>query len=211
MIRARKAAEDLVTAIYAKHAAKGSLHSGGTIHSVVTALEEAAAEFITRCVDQVAPVAKDTEAFAKIRETVERFLSFLASKIDDAAQKAGGANNPGMTKAARDLCKESQASLRRQLEIHRFTFTVPQRSSVPLGSPAIEAQKNRGGKPLAAHWDDMWAAIAVTLYSGDLKPRTQADIERAMKDSLAAKGIDASDSMVRSRARRLWQKLKDSD
>ncbi len=35
-------------------------------------------------------------------------------------------------------------------------------------------------KPLAAHWDEMWAAVAVMLYTGDLQPRTQADIERAM-------------------------------
>jgi hypothetical protein len=42
---------------------------------------------------------------------------------------------------------------------------------------------------------------------GDLKAKTQADIERAMKDWLAAHGLDVSDSSVRDRARKLWVRL----
>jgi hypothetical protein len=36
----------------------------------------------------------------------------------------------------------------------------------------------------------MWAAIAVMLYVGDLKPRTQSDIETAMKEWFARHDLD---------------------
>jgi hypothetical protein len=56
----------------------------------------------------------------------------------------------------------------------------------------------------------MWAAISVALYTGDLQPKTQADIERAMHDWLASNSIDAGDTAVRTRARKLWHKLEES-
>jgi hypothetical protein len=49
------------------------------------------------------------------------------------------------------------------------------------------------------------------LYTGDLKPKTQADIERAMKEWLCAHDFDAGDTAVRSRARKLWQELARSE
>lgn len=192
----------------------------------MTALEEIAAEFITRCVDRVTPIAKDGEAFAMIQEAVGGFLRFVAGKVDDATQKASGSRRDEIepnqfTKAARDLYERTKEDLRRQLEIHRFTFTVPQttaltpelRRAAPSLVPELRRaapEKNRGGKPLAAHWDEMWAAVAVMLYEGDLQPQTQADVERAMKDWFAANDIDVGDTAVRDRARKLWQRLKDT-
>jgi hypothetical protein len=75
----------------------------------------------------------------------------------------------------------------------------------------ITKSKNKGGRPAAAHWDELWAAIAVMLYLGDLKPRRQADIERAMKDWLVSKDLDAGDTPVRDRARVLWSKLEGAE
>jgi hypothetical protein len=57
----------------------------------------------------------------------------------------------------------------------------------------------------------MWAALAVMLYTGDLQPKTQADIERAMKDWLAARDLHVGDTAVRGRARQLWQKLQEAE
>lgn len=187
MIQAKKASESRLSAIYAKYAAKGSLKSGGTIKAVVTALEEIAAEFITRCVDRVTPIAKDGEAFAMIQEAVGGFLRFVAGKVDDATQKASGSRRDEIepnqfTKAARDLYERTKEDLRRQLEIHRFTFTVPQttaltrelRRATPSFVPELRRaapEKNRGGKPLAAHWDEMWAAVAVMLTKVICSPR----------------------------------------
>ncbi len=145
-----------------------------------------------------------------MQQTFENFLRFISTEVQDAAQKAGS-----VPQAATKLFEETRTHLLRQLEIQRFTFIVPQPSSIPPATtvpPPFTAQlKNRGGKPLADHWDRMWAAVAVMLYSGDLKPKTQADIERAMKDWLFANDFDVGDTAVRARARKLWQELVQSE
>ncbi len=67
---------------------------------------------------------------------------------------------------------------------------------------------NRGGKPLAAHWDELWSSIAVQLWNGDLQPKTQADIKRAMLEWFTAKEIDVGETAVTDRARQLWLKIE---
>lgn len=138
----------------------------------------------------------------------------MDGKVDRIATVAGGkvdadGNSDNAYLAARDLFSKMKVRLERQLEIHRFTFTVP--------APAVEAlpsarmlpfQKNEGGKPLARHWDEMWAEIAVRLWTGDLQPQTQADVKRAMLEWLNANNIDAGESTVVPRARQLWQKIE---
>jgi hypothetical protein len=215
--RAKKAVNSRIKAIYGKYAARHALQSGAIVKAVVTAVEEMAADFIMDCVDRVTTVAKDPKAFAMIEDAVGSFLMFLAPMVDEAARMATGVDPDGrilpkLTEAARSLYHDSQMDLRRQLEIHRFTFAAPQMPSVPTMAPTqmpVPApEKNRGGKPIAAHWDEMWSAIAVMLYTGDLQPKTQADIERAMKDWFEVKGLDVGDTAVRGRARKLWQKLE---
>ena len=61
---------------------------------------------------------------------------------------------------------------------------------------------------MARHWDEMWAAIAVMLYIGDLKPETQSGIEAAMKDWFARHDLNVGDTPVRDRARALWRRLQ---
>ena len=68
-----------------------------------------------------------------------------------------------------------------------------------------------GGRPPAAFWDDLWAAIAVALYVGELVPKTQADIEGAMADWLEGNGHSAAESTIRARARRLWDGIVASE
>jgi len=210
LIISRKAVDNRIKRIYARNAANGLLKSGGTIKGIVGAVEEIAADFIKRAVDDVVPVAKDMEAFAMIQEAAEGLLRIIAAKVGDAAELASGSDQRTM-EAAKELYRSSESGLRRQLEIHRFTFTVPQKPSQPVSTPTPVVANNRGGKPLAAHWDEMWAATAVMLYIGDLKPETQADIERAMKDWLATNGVDVGDTAVRERARKLWQKLRSAE
>jgi len=215
VIRARKAVDTRIRKIYAKYNAKGLLKSGATIKAVVGAAEEIGSDFIKRCVDDVAPVAKDSEAFAMIKEAVEGFLKFIAKKVDSTAELLSDSEQRIMD-SAETLYLESERSLRRQLEIHRFTFTVPQGITIPQATPSRPTStptvvKNKGGKPLAAHWDEMWAAVAVMLYVGDLQPKSQADVERAMKDWLSKNDVDVGDTAVRERARRLWRRLREAE
>lgn len=56
----------------------------------------------------------------------------------------------------------------------------------------------------------MWADIAVKLWTGDLAPKSQADIKRAMFAWFNAKEIEIGDTAVTQRARQLWQKIQAS-
>lgn len=74
------------------------------------------------------------------------------------------------------------------------------------GPPPQPAQKARGRLP-ASWWDDLWVELCRQLYAGDLKPDSQAVIERAMHDWLAARGMEAGETTIRERARRLYRAL----
>ncbi len=54
----------------------------------------------------------------------------------------------------------------------------------------------------------MWAAIAVQLWEGDLKPTRQKDISDAMFAWLDERELDVGKTAVIDRARTLWQLLE---
>ena len=216
--RLKQAVNGKIQALHRTQASRGMLQSGNTLISSIAIIEEEASRYITDIVDGVSAIAKDVEAFALIEENFAASRTFLTTKMTGIVDKAFGAPGSvfgelGHRKAALDQFRESLGRLQRKLELHRFTFTVLQKPT-PIepasAAPAI-AEKPKGGKPLAAHWDEMWAAIAVALHTGDLQPKTQADIERAMNDWLASKAINAADSSVRKRAQQLWRKLREAD
>jgi hypothetical protein len=144
-----------------------------------------------------------------IREAIEDYYAYVREKLDDLVGLAARGSGAALL-TARDLFRQIEGRINRQAELHRFTFTKT--SSFP--SPKVEARsapKNPGGKPLAAHWDEMWSSIAVMLFNGDLQPKTQADVENAMKDWFGGRDFDIGDTAVRARARQLWQKLQDGN
>jgi len=203
-------------AIYVSSSGRGGFQSGNTIGLAIDMFDSLAKNFITRCVDQAATIARDTEAFALVSETVDKFLSFLEDRVTEVAILASAGSKEASkgnsaVKSAEQRFAKKKIRLKRQLEIHRFDFTRPALDPAPAPKLIPEKSKNAGGKPLAEHWDKMWAAIAVQLYKGDLKPKTQADIERAMLDWLSTKDIDAGERTVRNRARALWQELIEAD
>jgi hypothetical protein len=211
----RRTFDEQLKAIYADHAAKGLLKSGATVKRALRTMEEFAGLLITDSVDRVAAVSKEPEAFAMIRETVHNYLSYLYDKVETIAEKAGGRRDAAglrdsILKAADDRFGEARKRLERQLEIYRFTFTIPTTPALAnpdIGQPAATASPlpiNKGGRLPAAFWDDVWAAIAMQLYDGDLKPKSQAEIERAMAQLINDANFSASTATVRDRARKLW-------
>jgi hypothetical protein len=216
--RLKGAVSGKIEALRRTHAARGMLQSGNTVVASVAIIEECASQYISEAVDRVSAVAKDMEAFAMLAENVDVSLNAMSRQVTDLIDRTFGApgsvfGEMGQRKAALGLFNEARGRLRRQLELHRFTFTVPYRPPphevvADAAATVPEAPKAKGGKPLAAHWDDMWAAMAVALYSGDLEPDTQADIERAMADWLAARNLDAAESTLRGRAQKLWRELR---
>ena len=79
-------------------------------------------------------------------------------------------------------------------------------SSLPIGRgdqllPAVRPPIPRpppGGRPPASFWDDLWCSVWGQIYRGDLKPKLQADVEKAMLQWVSAHGHEPSDSTIRS-------------
>jgi hypothetical protein len=185
---------------------------GDKVDAALDLIERQGGQFVTEAVDEFAPVAKDTEAFVMIREATESVLSILRHQLDDIVQMAvrehpANGTEAGVYKAAYSRFDDLCLRVRRQVDLHEFDFTDP----APIKVSKTMPRKNSGGKPLAPHWDEMWASIAVALYTGDLIPKTQADIERAMKKWFGGRDTDVGDTAVRERARQLWRKLEQAE
>lgn len=214
---ARLAVKSRLQAIYAEHGSKGVLHFSSTLKACVRAMEEQANRFISDCVDLISAIAKDAEAFAMLNEANSLFISFLREEMNGVLNMAApmGGNQlamQSMVEAAQGLFADAQARLERQLQIHMFAFTGPYRPPAPAEPTIAQAaakpdEGNKGGRPRAEHWEDMWSRIAAQLYDGDLKPATQADIERAMMGWCVDKKIEIGETAIRERARKLWKNI----
>lgn len=203
----RRRCDEQLQANFTKAAATDGLQNGATIKVAMRTMEEVGRDLITNWVDQVSAVSKAPAAFAMIEEALEKFLLHLSTQRDEAVRLASGPNRPpSITLAADQQFGTLEFRLKRQLALHQFTFIGDPLELKFSTSPAT--QRNPGGKPLATHWDQMWSAVAVALYNGDLQPKSQADIERFMKDWLVANDLDGGDTAVRNRARSLWTALQ---
>lgn len=213
--------ENAQKAMHAKHSAERILRSGNTVRSAVSIIEDEAAKFVKDSVDQVSEVAQDTEAFSLIYAELTDLFAALERHLTDAVKLATSGvveRHQSVQNAGQKLFGECRDRMFKRLEIHRFSFVKPSRGDLAddrerllgvIQAPAQEAQSgNPGGKPLAKHWDAMWAEIATQLWTGDLKPDSQADIKRAMFDWLTSKGIEVGDTAVTERARALWQRMQ---
>lgn len=95
-----------------------------------------------------------------------------------------------------------------QLQAYSVTFRrsdieslVPAHSAAKISAPVAKAV---GGRPKASWSDDLWIEMCRQLYVGDLKPKKQGDITKAMIEWLSARGEEPADSTIKDRARRLW-------
>ena len=221
----RSKATEHHAAMHAEHSAHGTLQSGATVKAALRIAENLASAFVKDVVAAVADVAQDIDAFSMVLTEVTIILGDLKLGIDQAI-KLATVSNGGTDRAssvateANRLYLEFQQRTLRLVNLHRFSFTKPSPRqsilpSVTLATPLIgkssgQGAHNRGGKPLAAHWDELWSSIAVQLWNGDLKPKTQADIKNAMLEWFTDKEIDVGETAVTGRARQLWVKIEAS-
>jgi hypothetical protein len=76
------------------------------------------------------------------------------------------------------------------------------------GPPAPNPTLAAGGRPPAEWWEDLLINVCFQHFRGDLKPNTQAEVERAMQEWITARGYEAAISTVRIRARKVWHAIK---
>lgn len=218
---ATRATTTRLKAMHAEFSAKGTFRSGATIKRTVQIIEEEANSFIRCAINRVAPVAQDMDAFALISARLSANFRAWSMDLEVAVELVTAGKTDLMRSvvtAADASFTDMKARVGRELEIHRFTFTKPtkgtlaqsweQLGSHPVPVTAQAKPTNPGGKPLAKHWDAMWAAISVKLWTGELNPKTQADLKKAIFDWFNAAEIDVGDTAVTQRARQLWQAMQ---
>ena len=69
---------------------------------------------------------------------------------------------------------------------------------------SIAPAHNSGGRPRKEFWDDLWNAVWGQVYHGDLQPKRQADLERAMLEWATANSHELSESSVKPLARKMF-------
>lgn len=202
-----------VGALFARHSARGILRSEMTIQAGAKEIEERLSAFINTAVELVKPVAMSAEAFAMVADSAELLILSSKPETDKIIGMAqglprGAPSDTATSRAGQALFNEVNVRVRRHLELQRFEFAKPDWQVKAYGSqPSTAPRANRGGRPPAEFWDDLWSFIAASLYGGALNPKNQADIERAMTSWIEDRGHSAAPSTVRARARRLWDAI----
>ena len=69
--------------------------------------------------------------------------------------------------------------------------------------------KNKGGRPPKEWWGDFWIGICWKIYEGDLKPKTQAELAKAMHDWVENHPTaKAEETTIKAAARKLFTAWK---
>jgi hypothetical protein len=91
--------------------------------------------------------------------------------------------------------------------VYFLAQTLPNAPRPAADAMESQAAKAGKGRPAKGFWDDLWCGVWGSIYHGDFDPKTQAEIERAMHDWISEHGHDASESSVRSRARKMFDEM----
>jgi hypothetical protein len=81
-------------------------------------------------------------------------------------------------------------------------------SIAAIWPPAKKSPVTPGGRPPATFHDDLMCAIWKQIFENDLKPRKQADIEKALLAWVESKGHEMSESAAREKAKKIWNSIK---
>lgn len=73
-----------------------------------------------------------------------------------------------------------------------------------LASPSDGTLPNKGGRPRKEWWDDLWCGVWGQIYRGELIPKNQADVERAMLDWVSQHDQTVAESTIKPMARKLF-------
>lgn len=74
-------------------------------------------------------------------------------------------------------------------------------------SAAAPPAPSSGGRPRKEWWDDLWCSVWGQVHRGELIPKTQADLERAMLAWAEDRGESVSESTVKPLARKMFTEM----
>jgi hypothetical protein len=73
-------------------------------------------------------------------------------------------------------------------------------------TPVPADTANKGGRPRKEWWDDFWIEICRQIWVGDLQPKTQADLERAMIEWVENHRTgEVGETTIKAAAKRLFK------
>ena len=209
----KRSSEDLDTRLrqlYTEHGAKGILGSSSPIKAAVRIMSAVGSEQMASLLDEVGKVSRTEEAFELIQTAITEMLDGFERELPNVIKKATRGGEMGSVgSAALQLFYEVKSDLGADLLIARHGFLLP--------SPDIrkKARSDRVGKLAgrlpADWWDDLWLEIFRQIHLGDLKPKSQADIVRAMQQWLSDHEVETGDSTLKPRARKLFNMLQRLD
>lgn len=170
-------------------------------------------------------LAQEFGALSKKVPTSALIFGLLDTPFDKIADKRRAATKRKIDLETHDIKARHSALSSNYPAVHELNHSYPEgiqymipdaetdatqsgdkQDPVATAAPTIPANEKRG-RPPAEWWDDMWVAIAMQLYSGDLKPKKQADIEKAMHNYIASRDQSAAPNTVRVRARKIWNAI----
>jgi hypothetical protein len=209
----RKTIGERVARHTAELAKNNGLASNRRWFAEIDIYEDELRSFLSNCTAEIGKHTRTPEAFSLIAERFEALQRDSKHKLTERFNNADKASPmPSASRALPPAKRESDERLKAELTMQRELFMAQNPKQPGDAQPAEGTPvRNKGGKPLAAHWDAMWAHIAVQLYTLELQPDTQADIERAMADwfedanSNGGEKIDPGVTAIRQRARALWK------
>ena len=207
----RKSQEQLeqgLRRIFTEHSLKGILGSNSTIKAGIQLMEKIATDWFAQLVEECGDVARTEEVFDQIAEAMSEILHKFGGKLPEIVSNAIGGQAVGsITASGLGLFRSMRSDVEAEVIMARHSF-LNESTADNTFDDNRRGPVAKGGKPLAKHWDAMWAEIATQLWTGDLNPNKQADIKRAMFDWLNDRGINAGDTSVTERARALWLRME---
>lgn len=187
------------------------LRSGNTIDMLARAFGEAGARLLEDLTADWRGFGNDPAAFALLEPAIRSFLDDGENSLVAALSRQGVLANARIEGAAHDFFARFRTNIDAEFSLKRDKLAMraqptpdrtPARVPCPPPSPT--------GRRPAEFWDEAWAVVSAALYDGTLIPKRQADIERFMSEWIEGSGYTAAPSGVRTRARRLWAKVKPS-
>jgi hypothetical protein len=213
---ARKSVGERIARYKAGQAKMGTLGSSRRWLGEVDILKDQIGEFLAACMEDVALISANTEAYSLIEGAVAKLIQDLQVEFKENFNRANNLRPlPATSVQLPSYLKGMKEHFDQELRFCRIKFTKAgshqaAKLATDVSGHSSPTSKNRGGKPLASHWDAMWADIATLLWNGDLKPATQADIKQAMFDWFGKAEIEVGDTAMTERARALWQRMQAS-
>jgi hypothetical protein len=83
---------------------------------------------------------------------------------------------------------------------------APAQNRIATSAPVAEPV-NKGGRPRKEWWDDFWIEVCRQIWIGDLQPKTQADLERAMIEWVENhRSGEVGETTIKAAAKKLFKR-----